>query len=86
MASDRALRKVIEETQLDWTQAQQALADDSWRSQADANRTEMMAAGCWGVPSFRLLDEQGGEILALWGQDRLWLFAREIQRQLAARQ
>jgi len=24
-------------------------------------------------------------VLALWGQDRLWLFAREIQRLLAER-
>ena len=45
----------------------------------------MYASGLWGVPSFRLLDENTKEILALWGQDRLWLFAREIQRQLAAR-
>jgi len=42
----------------------------------------MYAAGLWGVPSFRLLDAQGASLLALWGQDRLWLFAREIQRQL----
>jgi hypothetical protein len=28
------------------------------------------------------LDQQGQQLLALWGQDRLWLFAREIQRQL----
>lgn len=41
--------------------------------------------GLWGVPSYRLLDESGNEILALWGQDRLWLFAREIQRQLQRR-
>jgi hypothetical protein len=33
-------------------------------------------------PCFRLLDEQGNQTLALWGQDRLWLFAREIQRHL----
>jgi len=46
----------------------------------------MYDAGLWGVPSFRLLDEEGRSILSLWGQDRLWLFAREIQRQLAIRQ
>jgi 2-hydroxychromene-2-carboxylate isomerase len=46
----------------------------------------MYDAGLWGAPSFRLLDEQGEQLLALWGQDRLWLFAREIQRQLERRQ
>jgi hypothetical protein len=30
-----------------------------------------------------LLNANGEQVLALWGQDRLWLFAREIQRQLA---
>jgi 2-hydroxychromene-2-carboxylate isomerase len=42
----------------------------------------MYNAGLWGVPSFRLLDRQGETQLALWGQDRLWLVAREIERQL----
>jgi 2-hydroxychromene-2-carboxylate isomerase len=46
----------------------------------------MYEAGLWGVPSMRLLDEKSDQLLALWGQDRLWLFAQEIQRQLAARQ
>ena len=43
----------------------------------------MYALGLWGVPSFRLLDARGEEQLALWGQDRLWLLGREIQRLLA---
>ena len=45
----------------------------------------MYGFGCWGVPSFRLLDEDGRSVLALWGQDRLWLFSREIQRLLRER-
>ena len=73
MTSDRGLRKVIEETQLDWDQARSALADDSWRSQADTNRNDMMAAGCWGVPSFRYKDTM------IWGQDRIPALLRMIQ-------
>jgi hypothetical protein len=34
------------------------------------------------VPSFRLLDTDGSEVLGAWGQDRLWLVSREIQRLL----
>ena len=49
------------------------------------NKQAVYEAGLWGVPSMRLLDEKGDQLLALWGQDRLWLFAQEIQRQLAAR-
>jgi 2-hydroxychromene-2-carboxylate isomerase len=43
----------------------------------------MYQAGLWGVPSFRLLNRRGESVLALWGQDRLWLVGREIERQLA---
>jgi 2-hydroxychromene-2-carboxylate isomerase len=83
---DRGLRKVVEQAGLDWQQAQSALGRSDWEDLLEGNREAMYAAGLWGVPSFRLLDEQGEELLALWGQDRLWLFARAIQRQLAARQ
>jgi hypothetical protein len=34
------------------------------------------------VPSFRLLDGSGMSIVNLWGQDRLWVIAREIRKQL----
>ena len=46
-------------------EARKALADDSWRSQADANRQAMMEAGSWGVPSFRFKGKM------FWGQDRI---------------
>ena len=42
----------------------------------------MYKKGLWGVPCYRLIDANGEETLALWGQDRLWLFANEIQRLL----
>jgi 2-hydroxychromene-2-carboxylate isomerase len=51
----------------------------------ESNRQVMYSAGLWGVPSFRLLDETGQQILVTWGQDRLWLIAKEIQRQLTLR-
>mgnify|MGYP003481447519 FL=1 len=76
---------MVEKAGLDWRKAQQIVGQPGWEKLLESNRMAMYGSGLWGVPSFRLLDEQGGEILALWGQDRLWLFAREIQRQLAAR-
>jgi 2-hydroxychromene-2-carboxylate isomerase len=80
--NDRGLRKVVEAAGLDWKEAQQHLGDSGWEEMLEENRLAMYDAGLWGVPSFRLLDAQGEQLLALWGQDRLWLFAREIQRQL----
>jgi 2-hydroxychromene-2-carboxylate isomerase len=50
-----------------------ALADESWRTTAEANREEMFAGGLWGVPSFRVNE---GE--ARWGQDRLWAIEQDL--------
>ncbi len=82
---DRGLRKVVEAAGLDWHEAQAHLGQPGWEDVLEQNRLAMYEAGLWGVPSFRLLDENGEQLLALWGQDRLWLFAREIQRQLRKR-
>ncbi|MDG1942733.1 MAG: DsbA family protein [Halioglobus sp.] len=82
---DKGLKKVVELAGLDWSQAQKIVGQAGWENLLEDNRKEMYASGLWGVPSFRLLDKSGKVLLALWGQDRLWLFAREIQRQLAAR-
>ncbi|MEZ5573216.1 MAG: DsbA family protein [Halioglobus sp.] len=82
---DKGLRKVVEQAGLDWAAAKSHIGQPGWEALLENNRLAMYGAGLWGVPSFRLLDDSGKEILALWGQDRLWLFAREIQRQLAAR-
>lgn len=54
-----------------------------WEDILEENRLAMYDAGLWGAPGFRLLGPGGEQLLALWGQDRLWLFAREIQRQLS---
>ena len=80
---DKGLRKVVEAAGLEWSEAQQHLGESGWEKVLEDNRLAMYEAGLWGVPSYRLLDARGEQVLALWGQDRLWLFAREIQRQLA---
>jgi 2-hydroxychromene-2-carboxylate isomerase len=80
---DKGLRKVVEMAGLDWEQARQIVGQGGWEPLLEANRLAMYDAGLWGVPSFRLLDESGNALLSLWGQDRLWLFSRVIQRQLA---
>lgn len=84
--STRGLRKVVTMAGLDWAAAQTQFGDTSWEAQVEANRLAMYDAGLWGVPSFRLLGPDNTELLALWGQDRLWVIAREIQRHLANRQ
>ncbi len=82
--SDDGLRRVVEAAGLPWDEAQRRVGNTDWEDEIEANRLAMLRMGCWGVPSFRLLDREGNEVLAVWGQDRLWLVSHEIQRLLAA--
>jgi 2-hydroxychromene-2-carboxylate isomerase len=79
------MRTVVENAGLSWDEAEKIMGNRDWEDALEANRLAMYDFGSWGVPSFRLLDETGSEVLALWGQDRLWLFSREIQRLLRER-
>ena len=76
------LKTVVKQAGLDWNEAQSHLTDTDWKDELEDNRLAMYESGLWGVPSFRLLDANGQTLLALWGQDRLWLFARGIQDHL----
>jgi len=73
------MRKVVELAGLDWNEARHHLDDDTWQEPLEANRKRMYEFGNWGVPSYRLLDADGKELLGVWGQDRLWLVGRKIQ-------
>jgi 2-hydroxychromene-2-carboxylate isomerase len=81
--NDRGMRRVVEQAGLNWSEACRVIGRPGWEDMVETNRLTLYQAGIWGTPSFRILDKGGEEVLALWGQDRLWLIAREIQRQLA---
>ena len=84
--NDKGLKKGIEKAGLSWDEAKTIIGQKGWQPLLEANRLAMYGAGLWGVPSLRLLNEKGEQLLGIWGQDRLWLVAQEIQHQLAARQ
>ena len=77
--SDRGLRRIAERAGLAWSDARDALHDETWRALAEANRTEMFALGLWGVPSLRVGDT------AVWGQDRLWAVQQAVLATRGAR-
>ncbi len=83
--NEAGLRSVVEAAGLSWDVARGIVGNRDWEDTLEENRLAMYEFGSWGVPSFRLLDERGEQVLALWGQDRLWLFSREIQRLLRDR-
>lgn len=84
--NDRGMRKVVENAGLPWDDAKAIMGNKDWELELETNRLAMYEKGLWGVPCYRLIDANGDEVLALWGQDRLWLFAKEIQRLLSEAQ
>lgn len=76
--SDTGLRRIVERAGLQWQGARSVVDNDDWRGEVEQNRVDMMAAGCWGVPSFRLSGPGLDEPLVTWGQDRLWLLERAL--------
>lgn len=74
--TDRGLKTIVERCGLDWETARQKLHNESWREWVEQNLEDMMAAGCWGVPSLRYGDTQ------FWGQDRFGLVERMIREDL----
>ncbi|HPU52506.1 MAG TPA: DsbA family protein [Burkholderiaceae bacterium] len=76
--SNRGLRRIVENAGLDWDAARACLRDESWRAEVEQNRTDMLALGLWGVPSFKVRD------VAVWGQDRLWAIQAELIRGTSA--
>lgn len=64
---DDVLRSVVERSGLDWNAARNKLASGTDRREAEIHREALLAAGLWGVPSFRW------GTFTSWGQDRLWM-------------
>ena len=77
--TDKGLQKIATRAGLDAAFVADALEDSSWRTVAEANREKMLAAGLWGVPSFRINQQD-----AVWGQDRLCLLERDLIKAVSA--
>jgi len=56
------------------------MAMPDWESLLEDNLSEMLGAGLWGVPSFRVSGGTLTEAAAWWGQDRIWQVENEIAR------
>ena len=71
--TDSGLEKLSARAGISSDTMRKALADESWRAKAEANRAAMLEAGLWGVPSFRVNSQP-----AHWGQDRLWAVEQDL--------
>ncbi len=75
------IRRGVELAGMEWAQAKQHFGSDDWRSMVEQHQIEMVEGmGLWGVPCYRLQGPSSEPDLEVWGQDRLWLVAKEIRR------
>jgi 2-hydroxychromene-2-carboxylate isomerase len=72
-SSPRGLNQIAERAGLGPAEIETALGNESWRTVAEDNRSDMLKRGIWGVPSFRVNDKP-----LLWGQDRLWMLEEDL--------
>lgn len=75
IASDAGMLDVALRAGLTEAQMREALADDSWKPVAEANRQSLFDAGLWGAPTYCV---NGGP--ARWGQDRLWALEHDLAK------
>jgi len=80
ITSERGLQLVVEETGANWQTARNHLANNEWEPLLEDNVSDMLAAGLWGVPSFKVTGGTIEEPFCCWGQDRLWRVESEISR------
>ena len=81
MNLDSNLKKAITKADLNWAEAQKYLDTPSWKEEIENNRIQLIASGLWGVPSFRLINNNE-EIFVTWGRDRIWLLKHHIKMAL----
>ena len=81
--ADAGLRTVVRRAGLTWEEALPHLDSQGWADELEANRRLLLELGLWGVPSFRLLGEDGRPDFCTWGQDRIWRVEQEIRRRIA---
>ena len=76
------LETLVNKLGLDWNIIKNDLNTKQWKHDLDLNLKDMYSGNCWGVPSFKVTDEDGSNPFYAWGQDRIWLIKEEIAKRL----
>ena len=83
IGDDNFLEKLVIDLGLDWTMISKDLNSKHWKKILNDNVKDMYSGNCWGVPSFKITNEDGTDPFYVWGQDRIWLLKEEIARRLS---
>ena len=76
------LENLVTDLELDWSIIKKDLNTKYWKKVLNDNVEDMYTGNCWGVPSFKITDEDGSNPFYVWGQDRMWLLKEEIFKRL----
>ncbi|NJN50853.1 MAG: hypothetical protein HC809_02780 [Gammaproteobacteria bacterium] len=82
ITTDRGLQKVAAAAGIDWGELRSRAQEADWQMVLDANVEDMLDAGLWGVPSFRVTGGNDAAAFACWGQDRIWRVENEIVKRV----
>ena len=86
IGDDEYLEETVTNLNLDWSVIKKDLNTSKWKKVLNDNVNDMYQGNCWGVPSFKIADEDGSNPYYVWGQDRMWLLKEEINRRLTSPQ
>ena len=78
ITTEVGLQEVAAKAGLDWQALQDARQGTNWEAVLEQNLQEMLDAGLWGVPSFRVSGGNAETPFSCWGQDRIWRVEDEI--------
>ena len=73
------LKNIIESIDLNWKDAKNELDSVGWKKEVELNREKLFSLGKWGPPTMILKNNEGDEIMTVWGQDRIWLLEEHIK-------
>ena len=82
IGDDDYLQNLVCKLGLEWHEIKKTFKSHSWKKDLDNNLKEMYEGNCWGVPSFKITNEDGSDPFYAWGQDRMWLIKEEINKRL----
>ena len=83
IGDDNYLQTLVCKLGLDWDEIKHTFKSHAWKKDLNNNLKEMYEGNCWGVPSFKITNEDGSDPFYAWGQDRLWLINEEINKRLS---
>jgi 2-hydroxychromene-2-carboxylate isomerase len=82
IGDDDYLQNLVCKLGLEWDEIKKTFKSHCWKKDLDNNLKEMYEGNCWGVPSFKITNEDGSDPFYAWGQDRMWLIKEEINKRL----